>query len=76
MRTLSESDGDTVEWKNNSFLEHEIISGNPDDGPSGLFSGVVPDPGSFIFTFNDVGVYDYYNPDNPRMVGSVTVIEP
>ena len=55
MRTLSESDGDTVEWKNNSFLEHEIISGNPDDGPSGLFSGVVPDPGSFIFTFNDVG---------------------
>ena len=52
---------------------HSVTSGFYDE-PTGLFDSGYLDPyQSFSFTFDDVGVYDYYCTLHPWMEGQVIV---
>ncbi len=53
--------GDTVVWRNNSFLQHTVTRGNNCQGtPGGFNSGIMDPAAEFQFTFNSVGGYDYF----------------
>ncbi len=52
--------GDTVNWRNSSFLQHTVTSGNV-CSPSGLFNSGVIDPDIvFSYTFTSTGAFNYF----------------
>jgi predicted secreted protein with PEFG-CTERM motif len=69
--------GDTVVWTNKDSTIHTVTSGNPTDGPDGLFghenSDLVFANGKFQYTFEAEGEYPYYCTLHPNMVGTVIV---
>lgn len=66
--------GDTVDWINVDTAAHTVTGGSPADGPSGVFdSSLVMASANYVFTFDDVGSYDYFCMVHPWMVGTVTV---
>jgi len=66
--------GGTVTWKNTDTKAHTVTSGNPKDGPSGVFdSGLIKKGGSFSKTFDKAGTYDYFDQIHPWMKGKVVV---
>jgi len=66
--------GDTVTWTNPDDSLHIAASGNPSNGPDGVFdSGPMFTNDSFSFTFNDVGTYDYFCLVHPWMIGQIIV---
>ena len=66
--------GDTVEWANIDTAAHTVTGGTPADGPSGVFdSSLLMGSGSYAFTFDEAGSYDYFCMVHPWMVGSVSV---
>ncbi|MBC8503027.1 MAG: hypothetical protein H8D35_07910, partial [Nitrosopumilus sp.] len=70
------SSGDKVIWKNSDSVTHTITGGSPDDGPSGVFdSSTVSRGGSYAFTFEYAGSYDYFCMVHPWMEGIVVVQE-
>jgi plastocyanin len=56
-------------------MPHTVTSGNPDQGPSGIFdSGIINgDDSSYKFTFDTQGEYDYYCTLHPWMTAKVIV---
>jgi plastocyanin len=51
--------GDTVLWRNNSFLQHTVTSGSS-CSPNGIFNSGIMDPdATFQFTFTSFGSYPY-----------------
>ena len=68
------SPGETVLWINDDTAAHTVTSGNPQDGPNGLFdSGMVLAGETFEFTFTSTGIEEYYCVVHPWMVGTVDV---
>jgi plastocyanin len=66
--------GETVTWENTDNAAHTATSGSPSDGPSGVFdTSVIMAGGSFSFTFDEAGTYDYFCMVHPWMLGSVVV---
>ena len=66
--------GDTVIWKNADTVKHDVVSGNPNAGPDGIFdSGLIRTGSSFSYTFTKDGTYDYFCTIHPWMSGIVTV---
>jgi plastocyanin len=66
--------GDTVEWTNSDTAAHTVTAGSPADGPSGVFdSSLVLGGAKYAFTFNEIGIYDYFCMVHPWMVGDVKV---
>ena len=66
--------GTKVIWENNDTTIHTVTSGNPNDGPSGLFDSELVGAGeSFEYTFTDLGTTEYYCIVHPWMIGSVDV---
>ena len=66
--------GDTVIWRNADTVQHTVVSGNPDDGPDGVFdSGLIKTGSSFSYKFTKEGKYDYFCSIHPWMKGTVTV---
>ena len=66
--------GTTVLWKNDDSAMHTVTSGNPQEGPNGLFDSDLMAAGeSFEFTFTTQGIEDYYCIVHPWMTGSVEV---
>lgn len=66
--------GDTVTWMNADTVQHTVVSGNPDDGPNGVFdSGLIKMGSSFSQTFDHGGTFDYFCSLHPWMTGTVTV---
>jgi plastocyanin len=52
--------GDTVEWNNNSFLQHTVTSGNSCSS-NGIFNSGLMDPAAvFSYTFNSGGAFPYF----------------
>lgn len=52
--------GDTVVWRNNSFLQHTVTSGNS-CSPNSIFNSGVMDPDVvFQYTFNSTGSFPYF----------------
>jgi len=66
--------GTKVIWENNDNTIHTVTSGNPNEGPDGLFdSGLISVGDSFEYTFTIPGKEDYYCIVHPWMIGSVDV---
>ena len=77
--SLSPSDldisvNDTVTWKNNDAAVHTVTTGKPGLGFDGrVDSGVIVQGGTFSYTFDKSGVYEYYCLFHPWMTGFVSV---
>ncbi|MDH5430907.1 MAG: plastocyanin/azurin family copper-binding protein [Nitrosopumilus sp.] len=68
--------GDVVQWNNPDSAAHTVTSGNISDGHDGMFdSGLFMAGGTFEFTFDKAGTYDYFCMVHPWMTGKVTVNE-
>ena len=68
--------GDTVQWNNPDSAAHTVTSGNISDGQDGTFdSGLFMSGGTFEFTFDKAGTYDYFCMVHPWMTGNVIVDE-
>ena len=65
--------GNSVTWVNEDSAFHSVTSGFY-DSPTELFDSGHLDPfESFVFTFDEVGDYDYFCTLHPWMEGLVTV---
>jgi len=70
--------GDTVMWVNDDTAAHTFTSGTPDETASvgAIFdSGLVLVDGSFSYTFDSEGTFDYFCMVHPWMAGVVIVGE-
>ena len=66
--------GATVLWSNDDSAAHTVSSGTVDAGLTGVFdSGLFMAGGSFEFTFDTPGTYDYFCLVHPWMTGIVSV---
>ena len=66
--------GSTLTWTNDDTLPHTVTSGNPEKGPNSIFdSGIMSTDKSFTYTFDKVGVLEYYCAIHPWMIGKVMV---
>ena len=69
--------GDKVTWTNEDVAFHTVTSGNPADGPDGLFdSGMFKIDEKFSHTFEESGNFDYFCTLHPWMQGTVVVQVP
>ena len=74
--TTSIEKGTEVTWINDDKnMPHTVTSGNPDQGPSGIFdSGIINGDGSsYKFTFDNEGEYRYYCTLHPWMMAKIIV---
>ncbi len=69
--------GTKVTWENRDIVAHTTTSGTP-GSPSTIWdSGTIDADGSFSFTFNEAGTYDYFCQFHPSfMTATVTVTGP
>ena len=68
------STGSSVSWINDDSAAHTVTSGTVDAGLTGIFdSGLFISGGTFEFTFDDAGTYDYFCMVHPWMTGQVIV---
>jgi len=66
--------GEQVTWYNDDAVAHTVTSGNPVDGPDGIFeSFLILSGASFSHTFNSVGTFDYFSLLQPWMTGEIVV---
>ena len=66
--------GGTVTWDNSDTAAHTATAGSATDGPSGVWdSSLIMAGGSFSFTFEEAGSYDYFCMVHPWMAGLVIV---
>ena len=71
---LTISKDTTVTWVNKDSTYHQIISGNPDTGPSNIFYGDYFGPSElYNVTFDNAGIYQYYDPNWSHINGQITV---
>ena len=63
-----------VIWTNNDIVPHTVTSGNPRDGPNGLFdSGLINPEESYSLEFDIAFEYDYFCIVHPWMQGTIVV---
>lgn len=71
--------GDTVVWRNNSFLQHTVTSGSS-CSPNGIFNspGVLDPDATFSHTFTSLGTFPYFCAPHclAGMRGTITVDAP
>ncbi len=66
--------GEIIEWKNYDDVVHTITSGDPMDGPTGLFdSGLAEPDATYALKFNTPGEYPYFCMVHPWQEGMITV---
>jgi plastocyanin len=64
----------TVQWINEDDTIHTVTSTSPDGVTDGIFdSSIIDVGGSFSYTFDSAGTFDYICIVHPWMIGSVTV---
>jgi len=67
--------GESVTWHNDSTAAHTVTSGNPENGPDGLFdSSLLLGGDTFSHTFTEAGEYQYFCSIHPWMTGTVIVV--
>ena len=70
------SEHSSVTWINDDVTFHTATSGNPTDGPNGIFdSGLISAGATFTNQFDGDGTFDYYCIAHPWMTGNVVVLE-
>ncbi|KKQ02672.1 MAG: Blue (Type 1) copper domain protein [Parcubacteria group bacterium GW2011_GWB1_36_5] len=62
--------GDTVVWTNKDSAPHTVTGGN-----SGPASNTLNVGGTYNFTFNTAGTFDYHCAFHPSMTGSIVVTQ-
>ena len=69
--------GENVTWVNgDTTYDHYVESGNEISGPDGLFSSeVLSIAEKFVYQYNNTGIYSYYDPTYPWMIGVIKVKE-
>jgi len=70
--------GDTIMIGNADSVPHEIVSGDPNNGPDGRFDSGTLNPGqyySYQLQNSDVGTISFYDKNYQWMIGNVTVSE-
>lgn len=66
-QSITISKGTTVMWINQDSFAHTVTM-------RGVFeSGTIPPHGTFTFTFNQPGTYDYFCTLHPSMLGTIIV---
>lgn len=67
--------GTKVVWTNNGNLRHDVVSAS--SSPKQGLNGPLLAPGeTYEFTFNELGVYEYFcTPHSSEMRGVITVVE-
>lgn len=66
--------GGEVTWTNDDTAAHTVTSGNPSDGPDGVFDSSLFGPGkTFSHKFEEAGTLNYFCMVHPWMLGVVTV---
>jgi hypothetical protein len=66
--------GSTVTWSNDDSAAHTVTSGTVTAGVTGIFdSSLFMSGGTFEFTFDEAGTYDYFCMVHPWMIGKVIV---
>ncbi|MGI0008480.1 MAG: PEFG-CTERM sorting domain-containing protein [Nitrosopumilaceae archaeon] len=66
--------GGEVTWTNDDTAAHTATSGNPTDGPDGVFDSSLFGPGkTFTHKFEEAGTFNYFCMVHPWMKGVVTV---
>ena len=66
--------GGEVSWTNSDTAAHTVTSGNPTDGPDGVFDSSLFGPGkTFSHKFDEAGTFNYFCMVHPWMMGVVTV---
>ena len=71
---VSISIGDEIIWNNIDSAAHTVTSGNPTDGPDGIFDSSLFMAGTtFEYTFDEAGTFDYFCMVHPWMIGTVNV---
>ena len=74
-RNTTVSEGSTIIWLNNESTPHLIVSGMPDQGPSNVFYEDYIGAGeSYNITFDNAGVYNYYDPTWSHIKGQITLV--
>ena len=67
-------DGEVI-WNNVDSAAHTVTSGNPSDGPDGVFdSSLFMSGDTFTHTFTESGQYEYFCSIHPWMTGTVIVV--
>lgn len=72
---LTVQPGTTVTWTNEDGFAHTVTSGTRDDPTAQFDSGEIDSGGTFSFTFEEAGSYDYFCTLHPGMSGQVVVEE-
>jgi len=71
---ISVSVGSEVIWNNIDSAAHTVTSGNPSDGPDGIFdSSLFMSGTTFSHTFDEAGTYEYFCMVHPWMIGIIQV---
>ena len=66
--------GTEIVWSNDDTAAHTVTSGNPQDGPDGLFDSSLLAGGlTFSVTLDEPGQYPYYCIVHPWMLGNITI---
>lgn len=67
--------GTKVVWTNNGNLRHDVVSAESSP-KQGLGSALLAPGQTYEFTFNELGVYEYFcTPHSNEMRGVITVVE-
>lgn len=68
--------GSEVVWTNDDSASHTVTSGDPKNGPDGIFdSGLFLAGSTFSHTFEEAGEFPYFCQVHPWMAGTVIVEE-
>src|SRR2546428_3862992 len=73
---LTVAPGTQVTWKNTDTVSHTVTSGKPSDNQTGTVfdsGGLIKPGGTFQFTFQNAGTYDYFCIVHPWMTAQVIV---
>lgn len=70
---ISVKKGTKITWTNQDSTTHTVSSKS--DSPESFDSGNLDKNGSFSFTFNTVGTYNYFCNIHPNMIAAVNVTD-
>ena len=74
--SVSIKEHSSVTWTNDDMAVHTATSGDPSDGPNGIFdSGLISPGDTYTNQFDEEGTFDYYCIAHPWMTGKVIVVD-